>query len=173
MRSTRLPAAVAATLAIAGCGATDAPSPPARQPSRPGLEGRVLVVLERQDLQFGRHDTLTVGTDGRANLVLAHGGGGFRNATCVFAPAELAALRRDLRRLPLGPAPRPARKARRRPHVDGVIIARPPLFSVTYRGRRETFSADAVPAGGGPLAGHIARVLDEREGRCRVTFHRP
>jgi hypothetical protein len=54
-----------------------------------------------------------------------------------------------------------------------VIIPRPPLFSITYGGHRDTFSPDAVPAGGGPLAAHIARVLDAREGRCRVTFHRP
>jgi hypothetical protein len=67
-----------AILALAGCGTSSSPQRPAPptpgpHPSRPGLEGRVLVVLERQDLQFGRHDTLTVGRDGRANLVLAHG----------------------------------------------------------------------------------------------------
>jgi hypothetical protein len=169
-----------AILALAGCGTSSSPQRPAPptpgpHPSRPGLEGRVLVVLERQDLQFGRHDTLTVGRDGRANLVLAHGGGGFRNAMCQLSPRELAALRRDLRRLPLGAPPR--RRARaattRKPRYDGVIIPRPPLFSITYGGHRDTFSADAVPAGGGPLAAHIARVLDAREGRCRVTFHRP
>jgi hypothetical protein len=172
------PAAVAA-IVLGGCGGSSSPapsaSPPHRQPSRPGLDGPVLAVLERQDLQFGRHDTLTIGTDGRANLVLAHGGGGFRNATCTFSATELAALRRDLARLPLGRPPRPARHARghRKPHYDGVIIPKPPLFSVTYRGHRDMFSADAVPAGGAPLERHITRVLDAREGRCRVTFHRP
>jgi hypothetical protein len=44
---------------------------------------------------------------------------------------------------------------------------------VTYRGHREQFSGDAVPRGGAPLAGHMTRVLTAREGRCRVTFHRP
>jgi hypothetical protein len=157
-------------VALVGCGASGGQAPQPR--SRPALAGHVLVVLERQDMRFGRHDTLTVGADGRANLVLAHGGGGFRNASCVFSAAELHALRRDLARLPLGTAPRPRRHGKR-PHYDGVIIPRPPLFSITYRGRRDTFSGDAIPSGGGPLAGHIARVLDAREARCRVTFHRP
>ena len=174
-----LTAGIVAGLALAGCGGSSSPaprkSPPHLQPSRPGLDGPILAVLERQDLQFGRHDTLTIGVDGRANLVLAHGGGGFRNATCVFSATELAALRRDLGRLPLGPPPRAARRthAHHRPQYDGVIIPKPPLFSVTYHGHHDTFSADAVPAGGAPLQRHITRILDAREGHCRVTFHRP
>ncbi|HEU4976423.1 MAG TPA: hypothetical protein VFT50_15120 [Baekduia sp.] len=180
-----LPTVAVLAAATAGCGGTvdgahqAAPDPaaqaaPTPHPSRPGLGSRALVTLERQDLRFGRHDTLTVAPDGRANLVLAHGGGGFRNATCAFSASEMTALRHDLRRMPVDePAPPRQRPQRPRPRNDGVIVDRPPYFAVTYRGRRDVFMGDAMPADGAPLARALSRVLDNRAGGCRVTFHRP
>lgn len=171
-------AVAAAALGVSACGGDDPPAGAAvvttPHPSRPGLAGERLVTLERQDLRFGRHDTLIIGRDGRANLVLAHGGGGFRNATCHFTAAELRELRRDVTRLPVD-EPAPPRPRHRGPKVrhDGVIIDRPPWFAVTYRGRRDVFMGDAMPADGAPLARFLSRVLVDRAGGCVVTFHRP
>src|SRR3954447_10569872 len=114
-----LAAALALVLTTAGCGSDDATPdrtaaataavapPDASRPTAPA--GPTLVRLQRVDGRFrphdtptpARHDTLPLARSGRASLLLAHGGGGFRKAACTLDAASLRGLRRDLRRLPV------------------------------------------------------------------------
>jgi hypothetical protein len=198
LRRTLLPlAALALALGPAACGGGDdrrpvarIDTPPLQEASAPGAAtaatappdasrptapaGPTLVKLERLDGRFGRHDTLIVARDGHADLQLAHGGGGFRKAACTLGARSLRALRRDLRRLPIdGPERRVSGYEDVPEHADGVIIARPPVYAVTYRKRLQVFGGDTMPADGAPLAARFERILTAHEGRCHVTFHRP
>jgi hypothetical protein len=178
----------AAAAALSGCGdsaggaardraaapaATAAVAPPeASRPTAPA--GPTLVKLERLDGRFGRHDTLIVARDGHASLVLAHGGGGFRKAACTLGAGSVQGLQRDLRRLPIDGRARPVPGYEDVPeHSDGVIIARPPVYAVTYRRHFQIFGGRTMPVDGAPIAARLERILTAHEGRCRVTFHRP
>jgi hypothetical protein len=176
-----------AAVAGGGCGGADrdvgerAPAaarptalapPDASRPTAPA--GATLVKLERLDGRFGRHDTLIVARDGRASLVLAHGGGGFRKAACMLDRRSVKGLQHDLRRLPIDGRARPVAGYEDVPeHSDGVIVARPPVYTVTYRRRFEIFGGETMPVDGAPLAARLERILTAHEGRCHVTFHRP
>src|SRR4051812_5233263 len=101
-------AAVAAMAVLAGCGGGEvAPDSEVHHvapadASRPSVPpGPTLVRLERFDGRFGRHDTLTIARSGAASLQLAHGGGGFRKASCTLDARSIQGLRHDLRRLPI------------------------------------------------------------------------
>jgi hypothetical protein len=163
----------AAAAALSGCGdsaggaardraaapaATAAVAPPeASRPTAPA--GPTLVKLER---------------DGHASLVLAHGGGGFRKAACTLGAGSVQGLQRDLRRLPIDGRARPVPGYEDVPeHSDGVIIARPPVYAVTYRRHFQIFGGRTMPVDGAPIAARLERILTAHEGRCRVTFHRP
>jgi hypothetical protein len=180
------PAVLAAT-AGAGCGSASAghggapaaatrhtatAPPDASRPSAPH-GSPTLVKLERLDGRFGRHDTLIVARDGRASLQLAHGGGGFRKAACTLDATSVAGLRRDLHRLPIDGRQRRVAGYDDHAEHDGVIIARPPVYAVTYRGRFQVFGGDRMPVDGAPLAARMERILTAHEGRCHVTFQRP
>jgi hypothetical protein len=145
--------------------------PDASRPSAP--PGPTLVKLERLDGRFGRHDTLIVGRDGHAGLQLAHGGGGFRKAACALDARSLRGLRRDLGRLPIDGRERRVPGYDDGAQHDGVIIARPPVYVVTYHGRLQVFGGDRMPVDGAPLAARMERILTAHEGRCHVTFQRP
>jgi hypothetical protein len=177
-------AALALALAAGGCGddergAASARSsaaalapPDASRPTAP--PGATLVKLERLDGRFGRHDTLIVARDGRASLVLAHGGGGFRKAACTLDRRSVQGLQHDLRRLPIDGRERPVAGYEDVPeHSDGVIVARPPVYTVTYRHRLDIFGGATMPVDGAPLAARLERILTAHEGRCHVTFHLP
>jgi hypothetical protein len=150
------------------------PKPAPRDASRPSAPaGPTLVKLERLDGRFGRHDTLIVGRDGRASLQLAHGGGGFRKAACTLGARSLQGLRHDLTRLPIDGRERRVRGYDDAAAHDGVIIARPPVYAVTYHGRLQVFGGEKMPVDGAPLAARMDRILTAHEGRCHVTFQRP
>ena len=181
-------AALAGALAAGGCGgahrgAGDPAPAPAARPARPAPPdasrptapaGPTLVKLERLDGRFGRHDTLIVARDGRASLLLAHGGGGFRKAACTLGRRSIQGLQHDLRRLPIDGRQRRVAGYEDVPeHSDGVIVARPPVYSVTYRHRLDIFGGETMPADGAPLAARMERILSAHEGRCHVTFQRP
>jgi hypothetical protein len=144
----------------------------ASRPSAP-RGAPTLVKLERLDGRFGRHDTLIVARDGRASLQLAHGGGGFRKAACALDARSVRGLRRDLRRLPIDGRERPVPGYDDHAQHDGVIIARPPVYVVTYHSRLQVFGGDKMPVDGAPLAARMERILTAHEGRCHVTFQRP
>jgi hypothetical protein len=169
---------VLAALAV-GCGGgpavtaqrtATAPSEASR-PSAP--PGPTLVKLERLDGRFGRHDTLIVARDGHASLQLAHGGGGFRKAACTLGTGSLQGLQHDLTRLPIDGRARRVRGYDDAARHDGVIIARPPVYAVTYHGRLQVFGGATMPVDGAPLAARLERILTAHEGRCHVTFQRP
>jgi hypothetical protein len=167
----------AAALVVAACGARTPPQPThavippdASRPTAP--PGPALVKLERLDGRFGRHDTLIVARSGAASLQLAHGGGGFRQAACTLDTNSIQGLRHDLRRLPIDGRERRVRGFPDR-HDDGVIVARPPVYTVTYRGRLQVFGGATMPADGAPLAARLERILTAHEGRCHTTFQRP
>jgi hypothetical protein len=180
----------AAAVAAAGCGGGTATThgggpaatavahhtatapPDASRPSAPH-GSPMLVKLERLDGRFGRHDTLIVARDGQASLQLAHGGGGFRKAACTLDARSVDGLRRDLRHMPIDGRERPVEGYDDHAEHDGVIIARPPVYAVTYRGRFQVFGGDRMPIDGAPLAARMERILTAHEGRCHVTFQRP
>ncbi|HEY6762946.1 MAG TPA: hypothetical protein VI318_25820 [Baekduia sp.] len=166
-------------LAVGGCGGAGMPPDgevhllvPANA-SRPAApDGPVLVKLERLDGTFGRHDTLIVARSGAASMQLAHGGGGFRQQACALDAGALRGLQDDLKALPIDGPRRRVRGYVDAPH-DGVVIARPPVYAVTYRGRMQVFGGATMPTDGAPLAARLERILTAHEGRCRTTFHRP
>jgi hypothetical protein len=86
----------------------------------------------------------------------------------------LHGLQTDLGRLPIDGRERPVPGYEDVPkHADGVIIARPPVYAVTYHGRFQVFGGDRMPVDGAPLAARLERILTAHEGRCHVTFQRP
>jgi hypothetical protein len=85
----------------------------------------------------------------------------------------LSSLRRDLRRAPIDGPRRRVPGYANRPRQTGVIFARPPVYTITYRGRFQVFGGEYLAVDGAPIAEHIERMLRAREGTCRVTFHRP
>lgn len=168
-------------IGLVGCGGVRAGDPPVRtvappdasRPSAPPGGGAVLVKLERIDGRFGRHDTLTVARSGAASLQLAHGGGGFRKQACALGAASVRGLRRDLRRLPIDGRTRRVPGYPEVRGIDGVIVARPPVYVVTYRGRLQVFGGARMAVDGAPLAARMERILTAHEGRCVTTFQRP
>jgi hypothetical protein len=177
----RLAVAVVMVMGLVGCGgrgAADAPvrtvaPPDASRPSAPRGGGGVLVRLERIDGRFGRHDTLTVTRSGAASMQLAHGGGGFRKQACALGAASVRGLERDLTRLPIDGRTRRVPGYPRIKNIDNVIVARPPVYAVTYRGRVQVFGGERMPVDGAPLAARMERILTAHEGHCVTTFQRP
>jgi hypothetical protein len=170
-----------ASLSAAGCGGAASGQPdgevhqvvPAGVSRPTAPQGPTLVRLERLDGRFGRHDTLIVSSDGRATLQLAHGGGGFRKKACVLDAGSLRGLRHDLARLPIDGPERRVKGYPAHPNTDGVILDRPPVYTVTYRHRFQIFGGATMPADGAPLAARFERILTAHEGSCRTTFQRP
>jgi hypothetical protein len=155
--------------ALAGCGSGDEPDPlpadPPRAEQRPRLRAPELVKIERVGQQMGTHDTVTVGEDGSATVVNAHGGGGFVTRRCTLTPDAVAGVRRAVAGLPIdGP-----RRRRRAPRPKGYYVPHP-YFVVTRGGRADTFSAERMPADGVPFARHLVRLMAGRDGRCRRAF---
>lgn len=176
----RLAAVLMVIGSVSGCGGgvADPPvraiaPPDASRPSAPRGAGPVLVRLERIDGRFGRHDTLTVTRSGAASMQLAHGGGGFRKQACMLGAASVRGLERDLTRLPVDGRTRRVPGYPRVRHVDNIIVARPPFYAVTYRGRLQVFGGARMPVDGAPLAARLERILTAHEGRCVTTFQRP
>lgn len=171
---------VVMVIGLVGCGGagpeqrvrTVAPADASR-PSAPAHGGGVLVKLERIDGRFGRHDTLTVTRSGAASMQLAHGGGGFRKQACMLPATSLRGLQRDLTRLPIDGRTKRVPGYPRIKNVDNVIVQRPPVFVVTYRGKLQVFGGERMPVDGAPLAARMERILSAHEGRCVTTFQRP
>src|SRR3954470_8549272 len=71
--------------------------------ARPG--GRELMSLQRIGNFMGTNDVVKYGSDGSAVIIKMYGGGGSGIERCRLRAGELTRLERDLRRLPLDPAP--------------------------------------------------------------------
>jgi hypothetical protein len=171
-RSLALPVlAAAAVLAAAGCGGTTttaddaslAPDPPHGQ-LMPQITGPRLVKIEQIGGGMGTHDIVTVGRNGSATIIKAYGGGGFAAEECRLGARALAALTRDVRRLPFR-----GRIVRRPIRHDGMYVPKP-SFIVDYGRDVETFALSEMPADAAPFVEHLKRMISAREGRCTRVF---
>jgi hypothetical protein len=138
---------------------------PPRREFRPRLTGREFLQIRLTGDQMGTSDGATYGDDGSVVLVRAYGGGGFYTFGCRLSAGELQALRHDAARLPLDRAPKVRERAR------PTFYTIPAASYVVERGRYVgSFTADAMPADGRPLARHIKRLMHGQEGRCSKAY---
>ena len=167
----RRPAELIVLALLAGCGSSGPPQPEKilnRGPNghlTPPLPARPLVTVQMLGDQVGTSDKIVVGRDGRAVIVRAYGGGGFYSYRCVLSARELASVRSAVGGLPLGPAPRRPRAARRSYYQQW-----PATFVVRAGSYTGSFTADAVPRDGRPFVAHVRRMIHGHEGRCREVF---
>jgi hypothetical protein len=131
----------------------------------PRVGGRELMSLTRIGNFMGTSDLVKYGSDGSAVVVKLYGGGGSGVERCRLHAGELARLRRDLRRLPLDPAPHI--RARSRP-----TFYTPPAPQYTLRAgdRVQSFTQDAMPRDARPLVRRLVRTLTGGVATCRWVF---
>ena len=176
--TTYLLALLAPVLAACGSeGHQSAAGPPAHAtaPSREAdagralwdahVGGRELMSLKRIGNFMGTSDEVKYGSDGSVVIIKLYGGGGSGVERCRLHAGELAGLRRDLRRLPLDPAPRV--RARPRP-----TFYTPPAPQYTLRDGNdmESFTQDAMPRDARPLVHRLERTLTGHVATCRTVY---
>lgn len=132
---------------------------------RPRLTGHQLLEIRLTGDQAGTSDVARYGDDGSVVLVRAYGGGGFYTFSCRLSAGELAAIRRDTARLPLDRAPDVPERAR-----PTFYTLPAPTYVVRHGRYTGSFTADAMPRDGRPLARHIKRLMHGREGRCSKAY---
>ncbi|HEU4977094.1 MAG TPA: hypothetical protein VFT50_18545 [Baekduia sp.] len=136
-----------------------------RSDAHPTISGPRLLEIRRTGDQFGTSDDVVYGRDGSVVVIRAYGGGGYYALRCRLSDDELAAVARDARRLPLGPAPHVPERPRKTFYTLPA-----PSYLVEHGHDVESFTVDAVPAGGRPMIRHLVDLLRGREGRCRKTY---
>lgn len=92
-------------------------------------------------------------------------GGGFYAYRRRLSAAQLRSLRAAVADLPLGRAPKVARRER-----ESHYQPPPAQFIVRTKGYAGSFPADAQPRNARPLVAHLLRVIHGKEGGCRETF---
>jgi hypothetical protein len=160
---------------LAGCGAADdhagsAARAAAAEPSSRALwdaraGGRELMSLKRVGNFMGTSDLVKYGSDGSVVVIKMYGGGGSGVERCRLRDGELARLKADLRRLPLGPAPHT--RARPRPTFYTAPAAQ---YTLMAGKDVETFTQDAMPRDARPFVRRLVRTLTGHVAACRTTY---
>jgi hypothetical protein len=120
------------------------------------------MTLKRVGAGYGTSDLVKYGSDGSVAVIKMYGGGGNLLERCRLRAGELARLKRDLRAMPLDPAPHV--RERPRPTFYTPVA---PQYTFTYGEELDTFTQDAMPADARPLVGRLVRTLDGRVAACR------
>jgi hypothetical protein len=159
---------------VTACGTTSEHSPagsPAQsdRPNRPlwdaRVTGRELMSLKRVGNFMGTSDLVKYGSDGSVVIIKMYGGGGSGVERCRLHAGELTRLKRDLRRLPLGPAPH----VRERPRPT-FYTPPAPQYTLNDGNDVETFTQDAMPRDARPLVRRLVQTLSGQVATCHTTY---
>ena len=161
--------AAAASLLVAGCGGADHAPPPAQPTTAakldPPVGGHELMRIKRIGESFGTSDVVKYGSDGSVVVIKMYGGGGSLIERCRLRAGELPRLERDVRRLPLGPAP----KVKERPRPTFYTLPSP-SYVLQEGGRLQTFTQDAMPRNARPLVRRLEGTLTGRVAHCVQAY---
>jgi hypothetical protein len=131
----------------------------------PNVGGRELMSLKRIGNFMGTSDLVKYGSDGSVVVVKLYGGGGSGIERCRLHAGELVRLRRDVRRLPLGPPPH----VRERPRPT-FYTPPAPQYVLTNGRDIETFTQDAMPRDARPLVRRLVRTLNGSVATCHTVY---